>query len=88
MMKQLKSLQDAMKKFKEELQKETVEYENEHCRIVSSLAGEIVELKIKSPDCENLEKHLSEALKEVHKRVKKRVKEKAENSLFGGMGLF
>ena len=77
-----------MKKFKEELEKETVEYENEYCRIVSNLAGEIVELKIKSSDCEKLEKHLSEALKEVHKRVKKKVKEKASNSLFGGMGLF
>lgn len=88
MMKQLKSLQEGMKKFKEDLERETVEFENEHCRIVSNLAGEIVELKIKSSDCENLEKHLFEALKEVNRRVKEKVKEKAENSLFGGMGLF
>ncbi len=88
MMKQLKSLQEGMKKFKEDLERETVEFENEHCRIVSNLVGEIVEFKIKSSDCENLERHLFEALKEVNKRVKEEVKEKAENSLFGGMGLF
>ena len=88
MMKQLKSLQDSMKNFKEELERETVVYENESFRIVSNLAGEILELKIKNSECENLEKELLKALKEVNKKVKEEVKKKAENSLFGGMGLF
>ena len=88
MMKQLKSLQDGMKQFKEELERETVEFENEHCKIVASLAGEIKELKIKPSECENIEKHLLEALQKTHQLVKEKVKEKAQNSLFGGMGLF
>ena len=88
MMKQLKSLQDSMKNFKEELERETVVYENGSFKIVSNLAGEILELKIKNSECENLEKELLEALKEVNKKVKEEVKKKAENSLFGGMGLF
>jgi len=77
-----------MKQFKEELEKETVIYENESFKIVSNLAGEILELKIKSTDCQNLESELLKALKETNKRVREAVKKRAENSLFGGMGLF
>ena len=88
MMKQLKSLQDGMKKFKEELERETVVYENESFKIVSNLAGEILELKIKTSDCEKIETELLKVLKEVNKKVREEVKKKAENSIFGGMGLF
>jgi len=88
MLKELKSLQDGVKKFKEELEKETVEFENDHCRIVANLTGEVLELKIKTSECKEIEKHLFEALKEVNRLTKEKVKEKAQNSLLGGMGLF
>jgi DNA-binding protein YbaB len=88
MMKQFKSLQDSMGKFKEELEKETVVYEDDNFRIVSRLTGEVVELKIKTSECENLEKELLKALQKTHEQMKEKVKEKAQNSLFGSLGLF
>jgi DNA-binding protein YbaB len=88
MMKQFKSIQESMNKFKEELERETVVYENDNFRIVSRLTGEVVELKIKTPECEKLEEELLKALQKTHELVKEKVKEKAQSSLFGSLGLF
>jgi len=89
MMKQLKSLQESFNKFKEELEKETVTYEDENFKIVSNLAGEILHLEIKNSDgCKTLEGKLLKALKEINRQTRGKVKEKAQNSLMGSMGLF
>ncbi len=87
-MKQLKSLQESFNKFKEELEKETVTYEDENFKIVSNLAGEILHLEIKKGECKTLEKELLKALKEVNRQTREKIKEKAQNSLMGSMGLF
>jgi len=88
MMKQFKSLQESMNKFKEDLERETVAFEDDHFRIVSKLTGEVVEVKIKTTDCEGLEEKLLKALQKTHDLVKEKVKEKAQSSLFGSLGLF
>ncbi|RTZ58539.1 MAG: hypothetical protein DSZ31_05805 [Gammaproteobacteria bacterium] len=87
-LKQLKSLQETFNKFKEELEKETVTYEDENFKIVSNLAGEILHLEIKNGECKTLEKELLKALKEVNRQTREKIKEKAQNSLMGSMGLF
>ena len=88
-LKQLKSLQESFNKFKEELEKETVTYEDGNLKIVSNLAGEILHLEIKSSDgCKTLERELLKALKELNRQTREKVKEKAQNSLMGSMGLF
>jgi DNA-binding protein YbaB len=48
----------------------------------------VLELRIKSENCERLEENLLKALKELNRRVKEKVKEKAQNSLLGSLGLF
>jgi len=87
-LKQFKSLQESLNRFKEELEKETVTYEDENFKIVSNLAGEVLELKIKNAQCQNLEKELLKALKELNRQAREKIKEKAQNSLFGSLGLF
>jgi DNA-binding protein YbaB len=87
-LKQFKSLQESLNRFKEELERETVTYEDENFKIVSNLTGEVLELRIKSENCERLEENLLKALKELNRRVKEKVKEKAQNSLLGSLGLF
>ncbi|HID79497.1 MAG TPA: hypothetical protein EYH48_01925 [Aquifex aeolicus] len=88
-LKQLKSFQESFNKFKEELEKETVTYEDENFKIVSNLAGEILHLEIKNPKgCEKVEKELLKALKELNRQMREKIKEKAQNSLMGSMGLF
>jgi len=88
MMKQLKSVQDSMNKLKEELQNETVTYEDENCKITATLVGEIVDIQLKKESCKEIEETLKKAFKELHKMAKERVKEKTKSSLFGNMGLF
>jgi len=88
MMKQLKSVQDSMNKLKEELQNETVTYEDENCKITATLVGEVVDIQLKKESCKDLEENLKKAFKELHKMAKEKVKEKTKSSLFGNMGLF
>jgi len=88
MMKQLKSVQDSMNKLKEELQNETVTYEDENYKITATLVGEVVDIQLKKESCKDLEENLKKAFKELHKMAKERVKEKTKSSLFGNMGLF
>ncbi|MEO2153860.1 MAG: YbaB/EbfC family nucleoid-associated protein [Aquificota bacterium] len=86
MMKQLKSLQDMVKNFKEDLEKEIITYEDETCKLVANAAGKVLEIKIKTSDCKDLEEKLLKAFNELHKLTKERVKEKMDNSLLGGFG--
>ncbi len=88
MMKQLKSVQESVNRLKEELETETVTYEDEHCKITATLAGEVVELSLKGENCKELERHLQKAFKELYKLSKERVKEKTKSSLLGNFGLF
>jgi len=85
-LKQLKSLQESFNKFKEELEKETVTYEDENFKIVSNLAGEILHLEIKNGECKTLEKELlkgSEGSKQTNKGENKRESSKFPNGFNG-----
>jgi DNA-binding protein YbaB len=88
MMKQLKSIQDSVSSFRESLKKETITYEDENVKIVANAAGEVLEIKIKTDNCKGLEEKLLKAFKKLNEETKKRVKQLAQNSIFGGMGLF
>jgi DNA-binding protein YbaB len=88
LMKQFKNLQDNLNRFKEELENELITYEDENCRIVATVVGEVKEIEIKTENCKDLSEKLLKAFKEVHKLSKERIKEKAKDNLFGGFGIF